>query len=186
MLILRFRDSHGLYPRMVMGVGSVLFQLLVVQHELRELLDLNGDLIEDLKDNSVVVCRPDGDAVFNAMFSAIPTTSTKSGVLVQQMSAFKHDHTVFDKEFRPPPTFQCNRPSHFPPTDPIPVMVNETSKCKKSEEVDAEKPARWAKLDPKKERKSRGIAAPKHRGDDEIDRKTDKVCQNSPKRNSGR
>ncbi|KAJ7283204.1 hypothetical protein C8J57DRAFT_1675521 [Mycena rebaudengoi] len=153
----------------VMGVGSVLFQLLAVQHELGEPLDLNGDLIEDLKDDNVVVCWPDGDAALNAMFSAIPTTSTKSGVLVQQLLAFKRDHTIFDKEFRPP-TFRRDRPSHFPPTVPIPVVVNDTSKRKKNEEVDAEKPAKRVKVDPKKARKGSGIAASKRRGDDEIDK----------------
>ncbi|KAJ7240717.1 hypothetical protein C8J57DRAFT_1527386 [Mycena rebaudengoi] len=115
----------------VMGVGSVLFQLLAVQQELGEPLDLNGDLIEDLKDDSVVACWPDGDAALNAMFSAIPTTSTKSGVLFQQMLAFKRDHTIFDKEFRPP-TFRRDRRSRFHPTDPIPVVVNDTSKRKKT------------------------------------------------------
>jgi hypothetical protein len=43
----------------VRGVGSVLFQLLAVQHGLGEPLDLNSDVIEDLKDDSTA-CRPDG------------------------------------------------------------------------------------------------------------------------------
>jgi hypothetical protein len=50
-----------------MGVGSVLFQLLVVQHELRELLDLNADLIEDLKDNSASEYVVDVNAVRRSM-----------------------------------------------------------------------------------------------------------------------
>ncbi|KAJ6605393.1 hypothetical protein DFH09DRAFT_1300125 [Mycena vulgaris] len=66
----------------VMGVGSVLLQFLAVQHELGESLNLNSDLVEDLKDESVVACLPDGDKALNAMFSAIPSTSTRSGVLV--------------------------------------------------------------------------------------------------------
>ncbi|KAJ6565207.1 hypothetical protein DFH09DRAFT_1081864 [Mycena vulgaris] len=105
----------------VMGVGSVLLQFLAVQHELGESLNLNGDLVEDLKDESVVACLPDGDKALNAMFSAIPSTSTRSGVLVRQMLAFKRDHTIFDEELRPP-FFQRDRPSHFPPTALIPVV----------------------------------------------------------------
>ncbi|KAJ7267745.1 hypothetical protein C8J57DRAFT_1228367 [Mycena rebaudengoi] len=133
----------------VVGVGSVLFQLLAVQHKLQEPLDLNGDLIEDLKNDTVVACRPNGEAALNAMFSAIPTTSMKS-------------------EFRPP-TFRHGQPSHFPPTDPIPVVVNGMSKRKKNKEVDTEKLAKQAKLDPRKEWKGRGITMSKCRGDDEID-----------------
>ncbi|KAF8207932.1 hypothetical protein K438DRAFT_1755326 [Mycena galopus ATCC 62051] len=117
----------------VMGVGSVLFQLLAVQHELGEPLNLNGDLIEDLKDDSVVACRPDGDEALNAMFSAIPTTSTES--------------------------------------NPIPVVVKGVLKRKKNEEIKAEKPAKRAKPEPKKERK-RGATrrgATKRKAHDEID-----------------
>ncbi|KAJ6537048.1 hypothetical protein B0H19DRAFT_1079425 [Mycena capillaripes] len=105
----------------VMGVGSVLFQL-AVQHELGEPLNLNGDLFEDLKDESLISCRPDGDAALNAMFTAIPSNSTKSGILAQQMLRFKRDHTIFDPELRPP-LFRRDRPSHFSPTKSIPVAV---------------------------------------------------------------
>ncbi|KAF8145145.1 hypothetical protein K438DRAFT_1782180 [Mycena galopus ATCC 62051] len=117
----------------VMGVGSVLFQLLAVQHELGEPLNLNGDLIEDLKDDSVVACRPDGDEALNAMFSAIPTTSTES--------------------------------------NPILVVVKGVLKRKKNEEIKAEKPAKRAKPEPKKERKRGGTrrGATKRKAHDEID-----------------
>jgi hypothetical protein len=86
----------------VMGVGSVLLQILAVQHELGEPLNLNGDLIEDLKDESVVACLADGEEALNAMFSAITSQSMRSDDLVQQMLAFKRDHTIFDDELRPP------------------------------------------------------------------------------------
>jgi hypothetical protein len=49
--------------------------------------------------------------------------------------------------------------------------VNDAPKRKKREEVDAEKPAKWAKLGPKKEQKGRGIVVLKRGGDDEIDDK---------------
>jgi hypothetical protein len=38
------------------------------------------------------------------------------------MLRFKRDHTNFDPELRPP-LFQRDRPSHFAPTNPIPVAV---------------------------------------------------------------
>ncbi|KAJ7717689.1 hypothetical protein B0H14DRAFT_3521907 [Mycena olivaceomarginata] len=44
----------------VLGAGSVLLQLLAVQHELGEPLNLNGDLLHDLLDDSVVPCPTGG------------------------------------------------------------------------------------------------------------------------------
>ncbi|KAJ6574035.1 hypothetical protein B0H19DRAFT_1063048 [Mycena capillaripes] len=82
----------------VMGVGSVLLQFLAIQNELGEPLNLNGDLLEDLVDGSIVACPPDGNEALNAMFSAIPSVSTKSADLVQQMLAFNRSHTIFDEE----------------------------------------------------------------------------------------
>ncbi|KAJ6512325.1 hypothetical protein DFH09DRAFT_1100099 [Mycena vulgaris] len=114
-------SEHECHTR-VMGVGSVLLQLLAVQHKLKEPLDLNGDLIEDLLDNSVVPGRSDGDDAFNVMFAALESSPAESGVLVQQMLKFKRDHTVFDEEFQPP-TFRRDRPSHIQPNIAIPVVV---------------------------------------------------------------
>ncbi|KAF8160094.1 hypothetical protein K438DRAFT_1776633 [Mycena galopus ATCC 62051] len=63
------------------------------------------------------------------------------------------------------------RPSHFPPTDPIPVVVKDVLKCKKNEEIKAEKPAKRAKLEPKKERKRGGTrrGTTKRKAHNEID-----------------
>ncbi|KAJ7846633.1 hypothetical protein B0H14DRAFT_2584084 [Mycena olivaceomarginata] len=75
------------FQKRVMGIGSVLLQLLAIQHELGELLNVNGDsdLIKELKDESVVACMPDGTEALNTMFSTITTsTSMCSDVLVQQ------------------------------------------------------------------------------------------------------
>ncbi|KAJ6540032.1 hypothetical protein DFH09DRAFT_1090037 [Mycena vulgaris] len=156
----------------VLGVGAVLLQFLAVQHELGGSLNLNGDLIEDLKDESVVACLPDGDKALNAMFSAIPSTNTRSGVLVRQMLAFKRDHTIFDQEL----------PSHFPPTAPIPVEFKGALKRKRDDQVDDEKPAIRAKPGPKKERKSGGNDASKRKRDDETDQgKPPKRAKNHPK-----
>jgi hypothetical protein len=127
-----------------MGVSSVLLQILAVQHELGEPLNLNGDLIEDLKDESVVAYLADGDEALNAMFSAITSTSTCSDALVQEMLAFKRDHTIFDEELRPP-LFRHGRPSYFPPTKPIPVQIKGTLKRKGDVVVDEEKPPKRAK-----------------------------------------
>ncbi|KAF8210799.1 hypothetical protein K438DRAFT_1752568 [Mycena galopus ATCC 62051] len=59
-----------------------------------------------------------------------------------------------------------DRPSHFPPTDPIPVVVKDVLKGNKNEEIKAEKPAKRAKLEPKKEQKRGGT---KRKAHDEID-----------------
>jgi hypothetical protein len=131
----------------VMGVGSVLLQILAVQHELGEPLNLNGDLIEDLKDESVVACLADGEEALNAMFSAITSQSMRSDDLVQQMLAFKRDHTIFDEELRPP-LFRRDRPSYFPPTKPIPVQIKGALKRKGNAGVDEEKPPKHAKTCP--------------------------------------
>ncbi|KAJ7307927.1 hypothetical protein DFH08DRAFT_824012 [Mycena albidolilacea] len=150
--------------RRVMGVGSVLLQILAVQHELGEPLNLNGDLIEDLKDESVVACLADGDEALNAIFSII-STSTRLDAFVQQMLAFKRDHTMFNEELRPP-LFRRDRPSYFPPTKPIPVQIKSTLNRKGDLVVDEEKPPKRTKSCSKTERKKEG---PKCQRDDEIE-----------------
>ncbi|KAJ6563351.1 hypothetical protein DFH09DRAFT_1082408 [Mycena vulgaris] len=110
----------------------------------------------------------------NTIFGAIPSTCRRSGALIQQMLAFKSDHTIFDEELRPP-IFRRDRPSHFPPTDPIPVVMNGALKGKENEEIGAERPVKRMKLDSKKKRKGGGITASKRKGDDDInDKKTAK------------
>ncbi|KAJ7643191.1 hypothetical protein B0H17DRAFT_1148630 [Mycena rosella] len=56
----------------VMGVGSALLQLLAVQDQLKEPLNLNGDLLNDFLDGRVVHCSSDGDRGLDAMFASIP------------------------------------------------------------------------------------------------------------------
>ncbi|KAJ7661766.1 SacI homology domain-containing protein [Mycena rosella] len=56
----------------VMGVGSALLQLLAGQDQLKEPLNLNGDLLNDLLDGRVVHCPSDGDRSLDAMFASIP------------------------------------------------------------------------------------------------------------------
>ncbi|KAJ6521137.1 hypothetical protein DFH09DRAFT_1097913 [Mycena vulgaris] len=145
--------EHECHTR-VMGVGSVLLQLLAVQHKLKEPLDLNGDLIEDLLDNSVVPCRSDGDDAFNVMFAALESSPAKSGVLVQQMLKFKRDHTVFDEKEFQPPTFRRDRPSHIQPNIAIPVVVGGVLKCKAWGGLEDEKSAKRANTSQKERKKN--------------------------------
>ncbi|KAJ7608527.1 hypothetical protein DFH06DRAFT_1148902 [Mycena polygramma] len=106
--------------RRVMGVGSALFQLLAIQHELGEPLNLNGDLISDLWEDSVVPDRMDGTAALTAMFGS---TALKANIPVdQQMLRFNRDHTIYDRDFRPP-SFRHILPSIRPPRAPIAVVL---------------------------------------------------------------
>ncbi|KAJ7653718.1 hypothetical protein DFH06DRAFT_1133850 [Mycena polygramma] len=106
--------------RRVMGVGSALFQLLAIQHELGEPLNLNGDLISDLWEESVVPDRMDGMAALTAMFGSI---ALKANIPVdQQMLRFNRDHTIYDRDFRPP-SFRRMLPSIRPPRMPITVVL---------------------------------------------------------------
>jgi hypothetical protein len=89
----------------------------------------------------------------------------RSDDLVQQMLAFKRDHTIFDDELRPP-LFRRDRPSYFPPTKPIPVQIKGALKRKGNAGVDEEKPPKRAKTCPETERKKEG---PKRQRDDESD-----------------
>ncbi|KAJ7826055.1 hypothetical protein B0H14DRAFT_2596152 [Mycena olivaceomarginata] len=84
------------------------------------------------------------------------------------MLAFKRDHTIFE-ELRPP-FFRRDRPSHFPPTEPIRVEVKGALKRKGQDLVDDQKPAKRAKPGSKKQRKSGDSKTSKRKRDDEIDR----------------
>ncbi|KAJ6540191.1 hypothetical protein DFH09DRAFT_1323208 [Mycena vulgaris] len=109
--------------RRVLGVGSVLLQLLSVQHELWEPLNLNGDRVHDVLDKSVVHYRSDGDEALVAVFTAVSNPNRVPGASTsQKISNFNRDHTIFDKTFRPP-TLRRDRCSHFMPTEAIPATV---------------------------------------------------------------
>ncbi|KAJ6570832.1 hypothetical protein DFH09DRAFT_1277476 [Mycena vulgaris] len=101
-IYLRISKASPVRNERVMAVGSALLQLLAVQNKLDEPLNLNGDLLADLRDRSVVACPTGGIQGFNTMFSAILLASTKSGVLVKHMLKFNRAHALYDKEFRPP------------------------------------------------------------------------------------
>ncbi|KAJ6530713.1 hypothetical protein B0H19DRAFT_1327962 [Mycena capillaripes] len=130
----------------VLGVGSALFQLLAVQNELGEPLNLNGDLISDLADKSVVPYRSDGQDGLDAMFTPVAFSSTRNVPIETLMLRFRREHTIFDKAFRPH-MFRRERPSHFPPTDPISVKVPEVLKREGDQLVDDERPAKRTKIE---------------------------------------
>ncbi|KAJ7604281.1 hypothetical protein DFH06DRAFT_1151258 [Mycena polygramma] len=131
--------------RRVMGVGSALFQLLAIQHELGEPLNLNGDLISDLWEESVVPDRMDGTAALTAMFGS---TALKANIPVdQQMLRFNRDHTIYDRDFRPP-SFRRMLPSIRPPRAPIAVVLPGELKRAGSPLSEDEKP-------PKRQRKEK-------------------------------
>ncbi|KAJ6470146.1 hypothetical protein DFH09DRAFT_1110966 [Mycena vulgaris] len=129
----------------VLGVGSALLQLIAVQNELGEELDLNGDLLADLRNHAVIPCPSDGVKGLNVMFSSIPLSSSKSGILIKRilikrMLRFNHARTIYDTNFRPP-TFRRDEPSYSAPRDPIPI----TLKRKADDNIDEKRPEKRLK-----------------------------------------
>lgn len=107
--------------RCVLAVGSVLLQLLAIQHQLDEELNLNGDTLLDLLDGSTVPCKMDGTKALEAMFLATDPIELKDrrgwdvNRFSQHMLKFNAAHTVYDSSLRPP-TFERVAPSVSPPT----------------------------------------------------------------------
>ncbi|KAJ7108834.1 hypothetical protein C8R43DRAFT_962781 [Mycena crocata] len=111
-----------------LGVGSALLQLLAVQNELAEPLNLNGDLISDLRDRTVIPCPSDGDKALEAMFAATAgPNSDKSVAWLKKLLRFKKAHTFFDHDFRPP-TFRREYPSQSTPTEAISVILQDQTR----------------------------------------------------------
>ncbi|KAJ7804466.1 hypothetical protein B0H14DRAFT_2612254, partial [Mycena olivaceomarginata] len=86
----------------VLGVGAVLLQLLAFQNELREPLNLNGDILDDLITGRVVSYLSDGPRALAVMFGATPLRKGTTGEVTAQMLRFNKAHTIYDPEFRPP------------------------------------------------------------------------------------
>ncbi|KAJ7234438.1 hypothetical protein C8J57DRAFT_1249206 [Mycena rebaudengoi] len=92
---LRYKSCHDLaYLRnerteRVLGVGSVLLQLLDAQQQLNELPNLNGDLLGDLLDGRVVYCFNDGDAEISAMFAFVSGAGSE---VADRLLKFKSEH----------------------------------------------------------------------------------------------
>ncbi|KAJ7679609.1 hypothetical protein B0H17DRAFT_1139138 [Mycena rosella] len=142
-------NEHGFFPHLiedeqnqrVMGVGSVLLQLLAIQMELGEPLKLNGDLLVDLRDRAVTPCPTDGAKALEAMFGAIRVPSGKAAVCFKRMMEFNRDHTIYDAQFRLP-TFRRDDPSFSAPTEAIPVIVKRPGELK----IEGERPMKRAKV----------------------------------------
>ena len=62
----------------VLGVGSVLLQLLDAQQQLNEPLDLNGDLLADLLDSRFMYWSMTGDAGISAMFASVSSAGPEA------------------------------------------------------------------------------------------------------------
>ncbi|KAJ7754779.1 hypothetical protein B0H16DRAFT_1886485 [Mycena metata] len=134
----------------VTGIGSALLHFLVVQHELKEPLNLNGDLVNDLWDNSVVTCGGDGKAALQAMYGAVNDGVLPGANHSQKMSRFFDRHTVFDSHWRPP-LYRRLRNSQFASTEAILVTVSTGSKRKAEEQLEGSKGPKRSKLEePKK------------------------------------
>ncbi|KAJ7640230.1 hypothetical protein B0H17DRAFT_1149048 [Mycena rosella] len=162
----------------VMGIGSALLQLLAVQDQLKEPLNLNGDLLNDLLDRRVVHCPSDGNRGLDAMFASIPLPrrAEHSRLRDRALLKFKHAHTIFDADHRPP-IFRRDDESRFPPTEPILVGKNQEedgrvadeeiakagrrTKWKVDEQVEGEEVGNQAKKVQIAEEKKRPIPTPR-------------------------
>ncbi|KAJ7200062.1 hypothetical protein C8J57DRAFT_1261575 [Mycena rebaudengoi] len=121
----------------VLGVSSVLLQLLDAQQQLNEPLNINGDLLGDLLDGRVVYCFNDGDAGISAMFAFVSGAGFEAAY---RLLKFKSEHVIWDANFRPP-TFRRDDASRFAATSPIPVVI----KRKGAQEIEGESPSKRAR-----------------------------------------
>ncbi|KAJ7806726.1 hypothetical protein B0H14DRAFT_3483910 [Mycena olivaceomarginata] len=108
-----------------LGVGSTLLQFLVMQQELNEPLNLNGDLLADILDDRVVPCPSNGDRALEAMFASV-NGGPLSAASADCMLKFKSEHSIWDEDFRPP-TFCRDEPSRSAPTALIQIAVKQKS-----------------------------------------------------------
>ena len=125
----------------VLGVGSVLLQLLDAQQQLNEPLDLNGDLLADLLDSRFMYWSMTGDAGISAMFASVSSAGPEAAD--HMLLKFKSRYVVWDDEYCPP-AFRCDDLSRSAPTEPIPVVI----KRKGAEEVEGELPSKCIKRNP--------------------------------------
>ncbi|KAJ7478553.1 hypothetical protein FB451DRAFT_1172882 [Mycena latifolia] len=103
----------------VMSVGSVLLQRLAIQTELGEPLNLNSELVADLRDRAVVACLSDGVEALDAMFTAAALSAKKA---LKHMLQFNRAHTVYDADFRSS-MYRRDNPSYSESTGTIPIFV---------------------------------------------------------------
>ncbi|KAJ7141625.1 hypothetical protein C8R46DRAFT_1233752 [Mycena filopes] len=101
-----------------------MLQLLVIQHELGEESNLNGDTFLELLNGSIRPCRPDGSKALQAMFLATEPLELehRRGWNIAEFAThqlkFNTAHTFYDPSLRPP-TFTRTEHSSNPPSHPI-------------------------------------------------------------------
>jgi hypothetical protein len=110
--------------------------------ELREPLNPNGDILDDLNTGCAVSCLTDSRRALSVIFGAIPFNEGATAKLTSQMLKFNSAHIIYDPEFCPP-TFRRKDPSIFTPTTAIPVLLN--LKRKGSGKIEGENSAKKAK-----------------------------------------
>ncbi|KAJ7740792.1 hypothetical protein B0H16DRAFT_1728796 [Mycena metata] len=137
----------------VTGIGSALLHFLVVQQELKEPLNPNGDLVNDLWDKSVIACSDDGKAALHAMYGAVNDGVLPGANESQRMLRFFDRHTIFDTHWRPP-LYRRVRKSQFASNEAILVTVSTVSKRKAEEQLESLKGPKRSKLEGRKTAKA--------------------------------
>lgn len=94
-------ESDGEANRKMWGPGSVLFQLLVIQHSLGENWNLNGDTFTHIQDGLIIPSLPHARHSLDAMWAAIDPRAAGMGEKVNPSklaafeAKFKADHTIY-------------------------------------------------------------------------------------------
>ncbi|KAK7000872.1 hypothetical protein R3P38DRAFT_2560262, partial [Favolaschia claudopus] len=139
----------------VSSVGSALLQILVVQHELGEPLNLNGDLLDDLLSQKVIASTFDGVPVLHLIMTCAIGQITNATTSVEKFAKFEREFTMYDENYRPP-TFRRIADSTVKPTPPITVIVKRAAedeiedepspkRVKRGEDSERPKPRRRAR-----------------------------------------
>ncbi|KAJ7209187.1 hypothetical protein GGX14DRAFT_395298 [Mycena pura] len=111
--------------RCLTSVGFALLQILAAQVDLEELLNLNGDFLEELKNHRVASRVLDYEATLAAMWQSCTTASTCDVLQTQKAHLlFQRKHIDYDASNQPP-AFYPLLPAQSPamPRPPIPVVV---------------------------------------------------------------
>ncbi|KAK7007185.1 hypothetical protein R3P38DRAFT_2378282, partial [Favolaschia claudopus] len=116
------KSSPAEWKIRVSSVGSALLQILVVQHELGEPLNLNGDLLDDLLSRKIIAPTFDGVPVLHLIMTCAIGQITNTSTSVEKFAKFEREFTIYDENYRPP-TFRRIADSTAMPTPPITVTV---------------------------------------------------------------
>ncbi|KAK7050742.1 hypothetical protein R3P38DRAFT_2764006 [Favolaschia claudopus] len=149
------KSSPAEWKIRVSSVGSALLQILVVQHELGEPLNLNGDLLEDLLSRKIIASTFDGVPVLRLIMTCAMGQITNATTSVEKFAKFEREFTIYDENYRPP-TFRRVEDSTTKPTPPITVTVKRAAedeiedkpspkRVKKGEDSERPKPRRRAR-----------------------------------------